>query len=321
MNQLTKLRSQLQLIDAQFSFSSSEELDLQLDQFFGIKHELDEHAPAEFYPNTEQVALSTSYLDYFQILNTLPPGSTLVDLGAGYCRGTLLSHLLNLNPCLSIEAHKKRTNQAISALKKLGYESTYIQAQRIEKCQHSSYQYFYIYFPLNKSLLKSLNTLLHTQSEVELFITEAHGESLPFFNSLVETKLRTTFTSASKRHHADIHHYSFAKTKSSPPIVENLGSWFLHHLDEKLVIEYSYFHQLKKRKVSLFVSLEDLFPIEYQGHWCFQNIHTGRIYSQKEFDLKQSLSFDQLDPSLQQLVQDPRYKYRKILGTPSLELE
>ena len=163
----------------------SEEVNKKLDQFFGIDpiaiensfqtEEKDETYRGLFL-NPE--ALFTSYKDYQNILETLQENETLVDIGAGIGRGSLIAPSLN-RKCLSLEVVKERIKASNA-----NNQEDLIHIDLLKEPLPQANAYF-LYQPVGNFLFHILGQLLRfsAQRKIKLFVIESHGDLIPFLSS------------------------------------------------------------------------------------------------------------------------------------------
>ena len=160
-------------------------------------------ADEAFYHGIERRALLTSYLDYYRILKDIPKGETLIDLGAGYCRGTLLSEYLNLSRCISIELDQLKTKQA-----KEFNGSGDIICTSILDFNHEPYNYFFLYFPVNDVLIEFIKKILLRSRNAVFYLIESHGDLVDLFLSFDSFNLESKLPLSSQRHKDHIYKLS-----------------------------------------------------------------------------------------------------------------
>lgn len=193
------------------------EFDKQTDKYFGINyHECEKEIKnfnEDIYPDLKEEALLTSYLDYYQIFTELGENSKIVDLGAGYCRGTLLSEFLSYPlECISIEVACSRTTPAKKFLKENNLKEELI---RCEDILDSSFKipdtdYIFLYLPTGKLVNSFLRQLLSNRYEnVVVYVIESHGDlvdTLSFYPEFFD-KLDSSLKTSTQRHDQTIHKY------------------------------------------------------------------------------------------------------------------
>ena len=133
-------------------FVSVVEFDRKFDHYFEMDYSKAESnlitIDDDLYPGLDDSALLTSYLDYFQIHEDLPLNETLVDLGAGYCRGSLLFDALGKNRCISIEV---AANRVVGA-QKIVPEDIIIADMISPDFDIPDSNFYFIYLPVSKVL-------------------------------------------------------------------------------------------------------------------------------------------------------------------------
>ncbi len=234
----------------------------------------------EVYAGLNEQALLTSYLDYFQILQDLPRGEILVDLGAGYARGTLLSEYLGLNSCLSLELSEHRVNCAKDGLQSIGACSEKVICTDLGAAELPQAYGYYLYFPVGKVLnqvLAKLFKMARKQKEIFLYACESHGELLDFLNGLEGILEVKRFKTSLQRHHNEIVKYKIKPIAPDIHWQQNIGNWFIQQQERSLGLVFNYYHPLLKKEVEWLQRFEDLELITYQRRPTFQDRFGRRI--------------------------------------------
>lgn len=165
----------------------------------------------EIYAGLDQRAFSTPFVDYYSILKDMNPNTTLVDLGAGYCKASILSQALKLPiKAVSVEYEKRRVDYA----KK--YLSNPEDAIVFDICSEKLpvADAYYLYLPLGELIFTALEQLLERDKEVALYVSEAHGDVIDFFlNTPRWFQLEKVMPSEAKRHTEGIYKYIFTPNK------------------------------------------------------------------------------------------------------------
>lgn len=188
------------------------ESDKRIDESFGIQYLAGEDPITSddepIYRGLTQEALLTSYLDYHQIFNDMQKGQTLVDLGAGYCRGSLLAANDSYNiKCISIEVAKSRAQFAINYLAGQNIILGDLTDQNFEipKC-HA----MFIYIPTGLILNKILEKFIYNGTEgATLYVIESHGDfidNLRFYQDMLFEEVSLMKTSI-QRHDPKIYKF------------------------------------------------------------------------------------------------------------------
>lgn len=249
--------------------------DEKLDHFFGIDVSCSEKnvnlQDPDAYQGLDSRALQTSYIDYYTILKRVPKGEILVDLGAGYCRGSLISYLLNMPKCMSYEFQISRT---LAARKYLGTDECIIHADLKEEKFLQAHSY-YLYFPKGIVLDKILTQLIHYSHirEVHLYVCESHGDVMAYLDHLIGSR-EDEFSASLPRHYQNIVHYKIDKINFNISRKDNLALWTLFNKDKYLVVQY--YSAIRNEEVEWIIPIFDLSWIFYHGHETLQT-KTGRI--------------------------------------------
>lgn len=183
-----------------------------LDEKFGIAYQSGEKEITSddepIYKGHLQEALLTSYLDYHQIFKDMNQGETLIDLGAGYCRGSLLAsdNTYKIN-CISIEIAKSRAQYAVNYLKG---KNIIISDLRNKDFKLPACDAMFIYIPTGDILNKILTKFIDSGTEGSiLYVIESHGDfidNLRFYQDMlveIESPMKTSI----QRHDSKIYKF------------------------------------------------------------------------------------------------------------------
>lgn len=161
--------------------------DKALDSYFKIDFELEKKSEIKeenFYTHQNllnEEALNTSYFDFYQILEALPPQSSIVDVGAGYARMALLNDYLGLShKIISIEAVKERLVAAKSYCDKR--HEFVVQDILHENFHLPKADYYFLYLPTGRLFEKVLEEILQIAQtkKVRVIGIESHGNLIDF---------------------------------------------------------------------------------------------------------------------------------------------
>lgn len=218
------------------------EFDKELDAHFGIEYydgEVKITSDDEpIYKGLLQEALMTSYLDYHQIFKDMQPGQIFVDLGAGYCRGSLLATDKSYEiDCISIEVEPSRVQYA---KKYLGDNSQNIVLADLgdPSFELPTCQAMLLYIPTGELLNKIIKKLIMTGTEGSiLYVIESHGdfiENLRFYQDMfveVPSQLKTSI----QRHDFKIYKFRLTNLKR---VKEKLLHIKIEDFSEKILLPY-----------------------------------------------------------------------------------
>lgn len=270
-----------QLNTENLSQSQVLEFDGELDIQFGIPD--NRKIESSNYQDLTNEALSTSYFDYYKIFKFLGGGKTLIDLGAGFCRGTLLAHLLNENlRCISLEIDHSRIQPAKSFLSTRSKDLIQgdIFGPSLPGLQQADA--LFLYLPAGKLFYQILKHLLEGKRSLIIIAIESHGQLIPhldLFPSLFKHKMVLAQT-AVDRHDRNIYVYHFDPGADLTPrekqlldicsatltpnfefrIQEEKGTWITSTENCELYIDKQivYLETVKPRRLVSF----DLFPLK-----------------------------------------------------------
>ena len=259
------------------SVSDTLRLNSDLDQFFGVIDIKVSSDNQDEYPELSNDALNTSYVDYFQILNRIPIGEELIDLGAGIGRGSLLSAFMNLTRVHSLEINPSRvaaTQKALSYFEQEANISTFdLGTQTIP--QSSNY---YLYFPTGRVFYKIFRELLTSKTKV--FVCEAHGDTREFIALYLNyISLIDEIELIMPRHHPYVESYQslgLFELNSSPL---DLPSWFLANFDSDKILKAKWLNEVEE-EAYLFLRIKDFELIVYQKSIALRNTVSSRIYKE-----------------------------------------
>jgi hypothetical protein len=265
-------------------------LDEKLDQYFNINvkkiedevisHEVDVSEDS-IYPGLDPRALLTSYVDYYQILSDIPAGEELIDLGAGYCRGTILSQFLDLSKCRSIEVVDQRVRAAKDCLSSMGgsFEEI-IHGDLLEVEIPEAYGYFF-YFPKGSTFYRILRDFFEKVKSKQCFVyvCESHGDVIDYMDMFSFFKRVKTFKVSQPRHKDYIIKYEVKPITVDLNWSKHLPEWLLYNtsLNQAFTIQIN--HSFFGETVSWLVPVEQVELILYNREKALFNGETGRIIS------------------------------------------
>lgn len=220
--------------------------DQKWDAFFMLpnQNQITELEP-HLYPDIELEALQTSYNDYYQIIMDLKEDHVLCDLGAGYGRGSFLANQLNFENVYSVELSQERIQAAWNSCEKLGISKNYFIQADILEIDLSKFDAFYLYFPKNPMFLKLFKKLKTYNREFTFYVTESHGDMIPFLSHLSFLTEVGEFACSLPRHEDKIKKYKF-----SPHWADSLINNLLEKWGDEVYLSYKYQHQILKEEVT-----------------------------------------------------------------------
>ena len=255
------------------------EFDNNLDKEFGLNiPKIEQTIPSErsdHYKGLDASALQTSYLDFYQIFNVIPQDALVVDVGAGYSRGTLLAQQLG-RKCISIEVVEQRVKETQKILKN---KSDIICADvTCDDFTMPEGDYYFLYLPHGEVLYQTLKKIqkLASLRTVNLIVIESHGNVVDYLDAqshwLVKKDLG--LKTSLPRHNNHIYFYE-CYGQDYPTIFEQHWDWnrdkdreYLVWRDEQLWTANTYQSELWviNHKIHLetfspskMISMEDLF--------------------------------------------------------------
>lgn len=247
--------------------------DQELDEYFGIngsfiENEIDDSREGS-YQGIDSRALSTSYIDYFQILERIPKDQTLIDIGAGYCRGSFLANELDFASCISIEFVEKRAKKALDHLGNNTILVLDLLNSKLPRANH-----YYLYFPKGEVLDHVIRQLIEyaNTEEISLFVCESHGDVLEYLDAIGFERVEE-FETSLPRHYDKIVNY---KVLSCEDVTwkNNLPLWMIFNQDKNFVIDY--FDKIKNEATEWIIPVKDCEWIIYNNEPAIQT-KKGRI--------------------------------------------
>jgi len=187
------------------------------DQFFNFNYQQTEKSipknnqSIETYEGErlDEQALNTSWFDYYQMINFLERENlTMLDLGASYAKGSLLSSLLGKNNIYSIEIVKERIDHAKEMAQKLKLNKNLFICDDATQFNMAPFDIVFLYQPVGKLLNTLLNRISETESLMKVWLVESHGDLInrvTFDNRFTDKVI--LFQLSSKRH--DMNFYQF----------------------------------------------------------------------------------------------------------------
>lgn len=233
---------------------------------------------SELYGGLEEQALSTPFKDYFTILNDLSAKDSLVDMGAGYCKGEVLALALESKVSVrSLEVSPERLEYAQKWATQLNLDFKSNETFDILSRELPLADAYFVYLPLGALILKPLERLLRAGEKGHsfcLYVVESHGDMFDFFEGLSHWfKLEKVLPASAQRHRSGIRKYRFT---SSPFEVGNINSpEFIY----ELVANYAENPKVSliKEGVGVEVELRSLLPIKYNRKLMFECLELKRI--------------------------------------------
>ena len=197
----------------------------------------------------------------------VPKGEILVDLGAGYCRGSLLSSALGLATCVSYEFVPERTKQAVHFLG----ENENIKTLNLLTAKIKEAYGYFLYFPRGRVLDIILKKLydISLKREVHLFVCESHGDVLEYLYSLGLFIQKEEFRAALPRHYKNIVQFKFIKQNFD--LIDwrqNLALWMLFKKEKNQIFLINYYSHNVKSNVKWVVPISSLSWVKYLGKGC-----------------------------------------------------
>lgn len=184
--------------------------DSKLDKEFGIQYVKQESEikieKEEVYQDHLSEALLTSYLDYHQIFIDLGPNKTIVDIGAGYCRGSLLATDPSYKiKCISYEIVKERVEAAVRHSKSVFIADITKDSFDLPKCDA-----LFLYIPTGNILNTLLKKIIYSSLEgVYVYVIESHGDfvdNVNFYRDFLQ-KVDCHLKTSTQRHDQNIYKF------------------------------------------------------------------------------------------------------------------
>jgi hypothetical protein len=158
--------------------------DFFIDEHIGIDFNKIEQAVPDhegLYKGLKSEALQTSYLDYYQILQKIPSGSSFVDIGAGYNRASFVNHWCDFgHDCIGLEVVKERIVHAQSIGEKFGINSKhFVHFDLYGSHELPKADFYFIYMPTGVLLDQIFVKLSGHKHSFQLIVIESHGDLIP----------------------------------------------------------------------------------------------------------------------------------------------
>lgn len=229
----------------------------------------------DLYAGLPEEALSTPFEDYYRILRDLGPGDTLVDLGAGYGKGSLLCEAIGFDrACLSLELSSERVGYSKKIADIHGLNAQCFQRFDLRQQPLPPANAYFVYLPLGELVIRPIEALLKSKSSCVFYVAESHGDLIDFFLALPEWfELEKMMESRALRHRPGI--YKFHFTPKTVSVSEPNGPGVIYYLVEnwsgnpKIVIE--------KESGRVEVGANSLIPIKYNGQVALECLELKRI--------------------------------------------
>ncbi len=257
--------------------------DRKFDKHFGLDYSKAESnliaIDDDLYPGLDDSALLTSYLDYFQIHEDLPQNATLVDLGAGYCRGTLLFDALGSKRCISVEIAENRVERA----KQLSPNDIILADMTSSSFIIPKESYYFIYLPVSKVLYSLFKKIIKQKIEATFYVIESHGDLIDFFfmHNTLFTPVGKPFKTSTPRHRSWVHKFK-SNIVEDPHIKDedfytNIPLWHLYNFDsdKKFIIESKIMNSNQTKKWEANVKNSSI--INYNGDLAVYLENPSRI--------------------------------------------
>ena len=254
------------------------EREKKLQQFLGLDHQLIERGVSspnpEVYCGLEELALSTPFDDYYSILKDIEANSTLVDLGAGHSKGSILSKALGQDNVLSLEVEKSRVFEVKKIAQRLGVNAEGIEVFDLLSEDIPLAQNYFIYLPLGALIFKPIEFLLKENHCAYFYVMESHGDVLDFFNACTNWfYLVKVLPSQTSRHKTGIYKYRFNPREITRPQENSFD------LIYEIIQNYSknLTYKLIKESGECLIQSSLLLPLMYNGKMTLECKEVMRI--------------------------------------------
>ncbi len=209
------------------------------------------------------------------MLEEIPDGEILVDLGAGYGRGVFLSQALGKNNCIGIEFVADRVLHSKSMLKK---PEDLIHADLGEISLPLAYAY-YLYFPKGKVFNKVLRDLVNysNEHEIYLYVCESHGDVLNYLNSFPHFCVPVGEIPTSLPRHSEFIIKYQISNKITPMNTTHFADWYFSNDPTSYSVKIRYQNKVDGFLYDWYIPLRDLNLILYNGSFALQNYKSNRI--------------------------------------------
>jgi hypothetical protein len=258
------------------------EFDRRFDQFFKVDYEKSEKGITRteqyIYPGLKDSALLTSYLDYFQIYGDVPIGATIVDLGAGYCRGSMLFNNLKDKRCISVECEESRVEAALSS----SPEDIIVADLLDKKFELPLSEYYFIYLPVGVVLYEIIKKVIDQKIEATFYIIESHGDLVNYLlmQSEIFTLVDKPFKTSVVRHDPFIYKFRSKRVTIQPDSLSfenDMALWHLFNHDKNLKLEIESSIPGRTSKSKWFGVLLGSTLIKYNGQMALYLENPSRV--------------------------------------------
>lgn len=275
-----------------------------LDQFFygdlNAAHNSITHSSPSLYSTLSIEAFSTSYIDYYNLLKLIPSNETLIDLGAGYSRGSFISSFVGNSNCYGIEMSYERVEFTNKRLEHFSFSNTTVCAD-LENINIPKAYAYYLYFPRNKAFYNILKQLISKNhpKDFYIFVCESHGDVIPFLRSLDHFKEVFHVDTMMERHFDKIVQFKINRVKRKNCFKTNFINWHFEHMnDTDIVLLVEDRQLLLNRNVKYLIQITDSEISFYNNSYFIEVKSSGKLFSlkcDKEFTRKDKLPKNVID--------------------------
>lgn len=169
-------------------------------------------------------ALNTSFADWYVLLKHLNQDETLIDLGSGYSKGSILSAIYeDLANVESYEYIMERVNSSKEALRTLALSDKTIHHQNLLTHFPEGNNYF-MYLPASIFTEKILLQILEIacRQRIKLYAVESHGDFINLLKSKKWLNLKEKLSLKTPRHDPSIYIFNSLDTSECHCILEEI---------------------------------------------------------------------------------------------------
>lgn len=247
--------------------SNISEKESKVSALFCYSPPVEERINDELYSGLAEVALSTSFDDYYKIYKDL--NGDLIDYGAGYCKGSLLFESLGDKKCFSYELKQSRLEYTKALMQKMALNSQSIIKRDLLTEDIPIGENYLIYLPLGDVFFRLVHQLYSSKKEAIFYIIESHGDFLEYIENLpLWLKKIDVIDSESLRHKNGIHKYRFNPVKFNE---HNLLYHYIASYNQDLKID------LIEENKRYSINLKKTLPLKYNNKMCLEAFELKRI--------------------------------------------